>query len=119
MVELGLVLLDLCPGPLVLFVDPRLQEDSEQMVSRARTMVAKFDAAQVRRWRIMVTVRTSFVHRFPLCGTDMADLGSCLRRKMVSVLLESLLTGTAFKRTCRWYRALRMPLRVSRRVREW
>lgn len=57
MVELGLVLLDLCPGPLVLFVDPRLQDDSEQMVLRARAMVTKFDEAQVRRWRIIVTVR--------------------------------------------------------------
>ncbi|KAF8558560.1 aldolase [Imleria badia] len=56
MVELGLVLLDLCPGPLVLFVDPRLQDDSEQMVSRARAMVAKFDEVQVRRWRIIVTL---------------------------------------------------------------
>lgn len=65
MVELGLVLLDLCPGPLVLFVDPRLQDDWEQMVSRAKAMVAKFDEAQVRRWRIIVTVRclyTFFVH---------------------------------------------------------
>ncbi|KAH0831356.1 hypothetical protein J3R83DRAFT_14018 [Lanmaoa asiatica] len=56
MVELGLVLLDLCPGPLILFVDPRLHEDSEQMVSRATAMVAKFDEAQVRRWRIIVTL---------------------------------------------------------------
>lgn len=57
MVELGLALLDLFPGPLVLFVDPRLHDDSEQMVSRAIAMVAKFDEAQVRRWRIIVTVR--------------------------------------------------------------
>lgn len=57
MVELGLVLLDLCPGPIVLFVDPRLQDDSERMVARAKEMVAKFDEAQVRRWRIILTVR--------------------------------------------------------------
>ncbi|KAG8216233.1 hypothetical protein J3R82DRAFT_8274 [Butyriboletus roseoflavus] len=56
MVELGLVLLDLCSGPLVLFVDPRLHDDSDMMVSRATAMVAKFDAAQVRRWRIIVTL---------------------------------------------------------------
>ncbi|KAF8123682.1 hypothetical protein EV363DRAFT_1403752 [Boletus edulis] len=49
-------LLDLCPGPLVLFVDPRLQDDSEQMVSKAKAMVAKFDEARVRRWRIIVTL---------------------------------------------------------------
>lgn len=65
MVELGLVLLDLCPGPLLLFVDPRLYDDSEQMVSRAMAMVAKFDEAQVRRWRIIVTVRCfRFMHCF-------------------------------------------------------
>ena len=57
MLELGLVLLDLCPGPLVLFVDPRLNEDADQMVASALAMVAKFDNAQVRRWRIIVTVR--------------------------------------------------------------
>ncbi|KAG6380360.1 hypothetical protein JVT61DRAFT_8473 [Boletus reticuloceps] len=56
MVELGLVLLDLCPGPLVLFVDPRLQDDWEQMVTKAKAMVAKFDEARVRRWRIIVTL---------------------------------------------------------------
>lgn len=57
MVELGLVFLDLCPGPLILFLDPRLHDDSEKMVSSATAMVAKFDEAQVRRWRIIVTVR--------------------------------------------------------------
>ncbi|KAF9233828.1 hypothetical protein BU15DRAFT_53390, partial [Melanogaster broomeanus] len=32
MVELALALLDLCPGPIVVFVDPRLHDDAEAMV---------------------------------------------------------------------------------------
>ncbi|KAF9224991.1 aldolase [Gyrodon lividus] len=56
MVELALALLDLCPGPVVVFVDPRLHDDAEEMVARASAMVAKFDQANVRRWRIIVTL---------------------------------------------------------------
>lgn len=82
MVELGLVLLDLCPGPLVLFVDPRLQDDLEGMVSSALAMVVKFDEAHVRRWRIIITV-WRLAHLFQYCLDSL--FGSYLRRKRVSV----------------------------------
>jgi transaldolase len=57
MVELTLALLDRCPGPVVLFIDPRLHNDAEGMVARAYSLVSLFDEANVRRWRVIITVR--------------------------------------------------------------
>lgn len=55
-VELSLALLDLCPGPVIVFVDPRLHDNAAAMVDRARHLVALFDKANVRRWRVVVTL---------------------------------------------------------------
>ncbi|KIJ64728.1 hypothetical protein HYDPIDRAFT_28095 [Hydnomerulius pinastri MD-312] len=56
LVEVTLALLDLCPGPVLVFIDPRLHDDADAMVARARSMIAKFDAANIRRWRVVVTL---------------------------------------------------------------
>ncbi|KAH7883096.1 hypothetical protein F5I97DRAFT_1938958 [Phlebopus sp. FC_14] len=56
LVELGLALLDLCPGPVVVFVDPRLHDNASAMVTSARSLVAQFDKADVRRWRVIMTL---------------------------------------------------------------
>ncbi|KAF8843497.1 aldolase [Paxillus ammoniavirescens] len=56
MVELTLALLDRCPGPVVLFIDPRLHNDAEGMVARAYSLVSLFDEANVRRWRVIITL---------------------------------------------------------------
>ncbi|KAI6160692.1 hypothetical protein EDD17DRAFT_1875323 [Pisolithus thermaeus] len=55
-VELSLALLDLCPGPVIVFVDPRFHDNAVAMVDRARHLVALFDKANVRRWRVVVTL---------------------------------------------------------------
>lgn len=55
-IELSLALLDLCPGPVVVFVDPRLHDNAAAMVDRAQYLVALFDKANVRRWRVIVTL---------------------------------------------------------------
>ncbi|KAG9310162.1 hypothetical protein JVU11DRAFT_9782 [Chiua virens] len=39
MVELGLVLVDVHKGPLIIFVDPRLHDNSKKMVARAMAML--------------------------------------------------------------------------------
>ncbi|KAL4072238.1 hypothetical protein J3A83DRAFT_2999583 [Scleroderma citrinum] len=56
LVELGLALLDLCPGPVVVFIDPRLHASAHAMVNKARHLIALFDKANIRRWRLLVTL---------------------------------------------------------------
>ncbi|KAH7926887.1 aldolase [Leucogyrophana mollusca] len=55
LVELGLALLDLVPQ-IVTFVDPRLYEDAPAMVTAARALMARFDAAGIEDGRVIVTV---------------------------------------------------------------
>lgn len=56
LIELSLALLELCPGSLIVFVDPRLHDDTVAMVDKAQYLIALFDKANVRRWRIVVTL---------------------------------------------------------------
>ncbi|KAG1740542.1 uncharacterized protein EDB91DRAFT_1282701 [Suillus paluster] len=54
--RLGLAMLDSFPGPVVTFIDSRFYESKAAMVDEARALVSLFDAADVRRWRVIITL---------------------------------------------------------------
>lgn len=54
--ELGLAMLGSVEGPVVIFIDSRFHDSKTAMVDEARALVDLFDRADVRRWRVVVTV---------------------------------------------------------------
>ncbi|KAG0699400.1 hypothetical protein DFH29DRAFT_1002005 [Suillus ampliporus] len=54
--RLGLAMLDSCPGQVVIFIDSRFYESKDAMVDEARALIGLFDGADVRRWRVVITL---------------------------------------------------------------
>ncbi|KAG2103437.1 uncharacterized protein F5147DRAFT_638814 [Suillus discolor] len=54
--ELGLAMLGVVKGPVVMFIDSRLHNSKAAMVYEARALVELFDRADVRRWRVIITL---------------------------------------------------------------
>ncbi|KAG2159520.1 uncharacterized protein EDB93DRAFT_291960 [Suillus bovinus] len=54
--ELGLAMLGAVQGPVVIFVDSRFHNSKAAMVDEARALVDLFDRADVRRWRVVITL---------------------------------------------------------------
>ncbi|KAG1886722.1 hypothetical protein F4604DRAFT_1917556 [Suillus subluteus] len=54
--ELGLAMLGAVKGPVVIFIDSRLHDCKAAMVDEARALVDLFDRADVRRWRVVITL---------------------------------------------------------------
>lgn len=54
--ELGLAMLGSVKGPVVIFIDSRFHNSKAAMVDEARALVDLFDRADVRRWRVVITV---------------------------------------------------------------
>ncbi|KAG2040599.1 hypothetical protein BDR03DRAFT_915062 [Suillus americanus] len=54
--ELGLAMLGSVEGPVVIFIDSRFHDSKTAMVDEARALVDLFDRADVRRWRVVVTL---------------------------------------------------------------
>jgi transaldolase len=54
--ELGLAMLGAVKGSVIIFLDTRLHGSKIDMVNEARALVGLFDRADVRRWRVVITV---------------------------------------------------------------
>lgn len=57
--ELSLAMLGSVKGPVVTFIDSRFHDSKTAMVDEARALVDLFDRADVRRWRVVITVMCS------------------------------------------------------------
>ncbi|KAG2340406.1 aldolase [Suillus weaverae] len=54
--ELSLAMLGSVKGPVVTFIDSRFHDSKTAMVDEARALVDLFDRADVRRWRVVITL---------------------------------------------------------------
>ncbi|KAG2128291.1 hypothetical protein DEU56DRAFT_742098 [Suillus clintonianus] len=54
--RLGLAMLESVTGPVVVFVDSRFHDNKAAMVDEARALMDLFDGADVRRWRVIITL---------------------------------------------------------------
>lgn len=57
--ELGLAMLGAVKGSVIIFLDTRLHGSKIDMVNEACALVGLFDRADVRRWRVVITVMYS------------------------------------------------------------
>lgn len=83
--ELGLAMLGAVKGSVIIFLDTRLHGSKIDMVNEARALVGLFDRADIRRWRVVITVMyPNRMHSLSLI------VHSCQRQRKVSVLHKYL-----------------------------
>jgi len=56
LVELGSVILDRAPGPHLTFIDPRLHNNSQEIVQKTRQLVSRFNDSGIHKDRIAVSI---------------------------------------------------------------
>ncbi|KAG2051885.1 aldolase [Suillus hirtellus] len=89
--ELGLAMLGVVKGPVVIFIDPRLHDSKAAMVYEARALVELFDRADVRRWRVIITL--------PATDDGIRAARELTNRYSISIHL-SVVTSLAHARAC-------------------
>jgi transaldolase len=118
--ELGLAMLGAVKGSVLIFVDSRLHNSKVDMVYEARALVDLFDRANVRRWRVVITVMYSqlctqpFFDRPQLPATDDGIRAAHILTSVYSIGVHlSMVTSLAHACACIEAGAIMLSMNVA------